>query len=70
MGTGNTTPPAPGPAPDPLAQASADALAAAQKSMEEAIKTQQVMMVMSAQVSNAMAYLQMAMSASGKVAGR
>jgi hypothetical protein len=46
------------------------ALDAAQKALEESIKTQQQMMVISLQANTAMAYLQMALGVSGKVAGR
>ncbi len=66
-----TAAPAPAPAPAPLPGIdSKGALDAAQKALEESIKTQQQMMVISLQANTAMAYLQMALGVSGKVAGR
>jgi hypothetical protein len=64
-----TAAPAPAPAPAPSIDTS-DALKQTQDTLNESIKTQQQMMVISLQANTAMAYLQMALGISGKVAGR
>ena len=56
------------PAPAPIA--SEEAIKKATDSLNESIKTQQELMVISMQANTAMAYLQMALGVSGKVAGR
>ena len=68
MGTGNTAP-APAPAPAPAIDV-ADSVNKSVASLNESIKTQQELMAISMQANTAMAYLQMALSVSGKVAGR
>ena len=60
---------APAPAPAPSIN-TADSIKKTMDSLEESIKTQQELMAISMQANTAMAYLQMALSVSGKVAGR
>jgi hypothetical protein len=69
MATDSTAAPPPVAAPATSLD-TAKYLEEAKKTTEEAIKIQQNLMAISMQANTAMAYLQMALSVSGKVAGR